>query len=92
MPYRRHDFSSPPGADALAEAATPTDALRAFYSLGLAHILSISGFHLGVFAGVVLLGFEVSYTLSSSFRDETTNADRTVPALLAWNSTIGLDF
>ncbi len=45
-----------------------------------------------VIAGVVLLGFEVSYTLSSSFRDTGTNTDRTVPGLLAWNSTIGLDF
>jgi hypothetical protein len=43
-------------------------------------------------AGVVMLGAEVSYTLGSSFRDEDTNADRSVPSLLAINSTLGLDF
>lgn len=32
----------------------PLDAVRAFYRVGLAHILTISGFHLAVFAGAVL--------------------------------------
>jgi hypothetical protein len=45
-----------------------------------------------VIAGVVLVGFEVSYTLGSSFRDEATSSDRAVPGLLAWNFTLGLDF
>lgn len=33
----------------------PSGGLRAFYRLGLAHILSISGFHLVVFAGAVMI-------------------------------------
>lgn len=32
----------------------PLDEVRAFYRVGLAHILTISGFHLAVFAGAVL--------------------------------------
>jgi competence protein ComEC len=32
----------------------PLDEFRAFYRVGLAHILTISGFHLAVFAGAVL--------------------------------------
>lgn len=32
----------------------PLDEVRAFYRIGLAHILTISGFHLAVFAGAVL--------------------------------------
>lgn len=32
----------------------PLDEVRSFYRVGLAHVLSISGFHLAVFAGAVL--------------------------------------
>lgn len=41
------------------DRSSPGDAQRAFYTLGLAHILSISGFHLGVFAWFVLLGLRL---------------------------------
>ena len=34
---------------------SPLDEVRAFYRIGLAHILTISGFHLAVFAGAVLV-------------------------------------
>ncbi|MBS0190620.1 MAG: ComEC family competence protein [Phycisphaerales bacterium] len=37
------------------DPATPGEGLLAFYRLGMAHVLSISGFHLVVFAGAMLL-------------------------------------
>lgn len=42
--------------------------------------------------GVVMLGAEVSYSVIGQFRDTNTNEDRLIPAVLAINSTIGLDF
>lgn len=43
-------------------------------------------------AGVVMLGFEFSYTVLGSFHDATLNANVVMPAVLAYNATIGFDF
>ncbi len=42
-------------------------------------------------AGVVMLGFEFSYTVLGSFNDDT-KGKVDMPAVLAYNSTIGFDF
>ncbi len=43
-------------------------------------------------AGVVMLGFEVSYTVLGSFKDKTLGTSVNMPAMLGYNSTIGFDF
>ncbi|MDP2276349.1 MAG: hypothetical protein Q8N23_26295 [Archangium sp.] len=43
-------------------------------------------------AGVVMLGFEFSYTVLGSFTDDTLGTTVNMPAVLAYNSTIGFDF
>lgn len=42
--------------------------------------------------GVASLGAEISYSVLGRFRDATTGMDIDVPAVLAINSTVGLDF
>ncbi len=42
--------------------------------------------------GVAQLGAEVSYSVIGRFRDTTSGEDRDVPAVLAINGTLGLDF
>jgi hypothetical protein len=44
-------------------------------------------------AGVFQLGAEVSYTVASSFKHSATAGTTTsVNSVLAWNSTLGLEF
>lgn len=43
-------------------------------------------------AGVVQLGAEVSYSVFARFHDPTSNEDREVPSVFAFNSHVGLDF
>ena len=42
--------------------------------------------------GVVLIGFEVSYSIIGKFRDKGTGLEVDVPSVFAMNGTIGLDF
>ncbi len=42
--------------------------------------------------GVLQLGAELSYSIIGKFNDVSSSSERTVPGVLAINSTIGLDF
>jgi hypothetical protein len=43
-------------------------------------------------AGVVVLGGEVSYSVFPGFKNAVTGANQDLSAVLAWNSTLGLEF
>ncbi len=42
--------------------------------------------------GVLMIGAEFSYTVIGKFKDDTSGTDRDVPAVMALNATLGLDF
>lgn len=42
--------------------------------------------------GVILLGAEVSYSALGGFHDADSNSDKTLPSVLTFNTTLGLDF
>lgn len=80
----------------LAEADLPAEQFRDYYvfdsvqAAANTHNRFYGGFRF--IGGVAIIGAEVSYSVIGRFRDANTGMDIDVPAVLAINSTIGLDF
>lgn len=80
----------------LAESDLPTEQFRDYYvfdsvqAAANTHNRFYGGFRF--IGGVAIIGAEVSYSVIGRFRDANTGMDIDVPAVLAINATLGLDF
>lgn len=80
----------------LAESDLPGEQYKDFYvfqsvqAAANTHNRFYGGFRF--IGGVAMIGAEISYSVIGRYRDANTGMDIDVPAVLAINSTIGLDF